>query len=87
MAEHPQYTVQFLDSGREPKCPPNPDYPEGIFVDSGERPACRMDLPYPAPRCGAMVVACTRCGVKVALTVAGRPDDPHAVMVPCKTIQ
>lgn len=83
------HEVKFLDSGREPQVAPNPDYPKGIDLDSTEGAAvqsCKVMLPYPAPRCGLMAVTCKRCGLKVAATVAGRPDDPRSVRMPCKTI-
>lgn len=79
-------SVEFLDAGREPQCAPNPDYPKGIDIDisQGMPDACIAELPYPAPRCGAMIVRCGECGASVALTVAGRPDDPRTVKIPCK---
>ena len=80
--------IVFLDSGRSPKCPPNPKYPEGIVVDFsqgfGEVDRCIVDVPYPAPRCGAYHVHCKQCGLVVAMTVAGRVDDPRTVVLPCK---
>jgi hypothetical protein len=83
------YEVTFLDAEREPQEAPNPDYPEGIDLDATEGAtvqSCKVPLPYPAPRCGAMVVQCNRCGFRAAATVAGRPDDPRSVRIPCKTI-
>jgi hypothetical protein len=78
-------TVKFLDSGREPQNQPNPNYPSGVTVDlSGGRPFCATAIPYPAPRCGVMMVTCSECGYKVGVTVAGRIDDPHTVKLPCK---
>ncbi len=78
--------VTFLDSGREPQCPPNPDFPMGKDADLsfGAEATCTAGLPYPAPRCGAMVVECETCGIRVAVTVAGRPDDPRSVKIGCK---
>jgi hypothetical protein len=84
-----RHEVTFLDSGREPQEAPNPDYPEGIDLDPTEGApvqSCKVLLPYPAPRCGAMVVACKRCGFTLAATVAGRPDDPRSVRLPCKQV-
>lgn len=80
------FKVEFLDSGREPKCAPNPRYPSGMDVDlsHGATPVCVAQLPYPAPRCGAYVVECEKCGLRVGLTVAGRTDDPRTVKLPCK---
>lgn len=81
-----QFTIKWLDSGREPQCAPNPDYPNGKDVDvSGERRiACTVKLPYPARRIGAYIVRCGKCGFSIALTTAGRPDDPRSVKIPCK---
>lgn len=78
--------VTFLDSGRNPVCPPNPDYPDGIDVDisGGAQRTCVVKLPYPAPRCGAMFIECDRCGTTAYVTVAGRVDDPRTVKLACK---
>lgn len=78
--------VTWIDGGREPKCPPNPAYPDGIDVDAcrpGEQ-GCVAALPYPAKRCGAYAVECPVCGAKTVVTTAGRPDDPRTVRVACK---
>lgn len=78
--------VSFIDSGREPKCPPNPAYPNGQNIDLalGARTTCSVDLPYPAPRCGLMIVECETCRKRIALTVAGRVDDPRSVKIACE---
>jgi hypothetical protein len=77
--------VEFLNSGRSPQCQPNPSYPAGIDVDMsfGAEHTCTAKLPYPAPRCGTMVVRCSACGNSVWLTVAGRQDDPRTVKLGC----
>ena len=77
--------VEWIDRGREPQCPPNPDYPDGIDLDAtwaGQK-SCFTKLPYPAKRCGFYKVSCDRCGCVIAVTTAGRPDDPRSVKVPC----
>lgn len=80
-----RHYVEFLDSGRSPRCQPNPVYPEGCHVDlSGGSKSCVVALPYPAPRCGAMVVRCRTCGASAAATVAGRQDDPRSMAIACK---
>lgn len=81
-----RFDVQWLDSGREPQCPPNPEFPSGVVADLsfGGNPTCTVDLPYPAKRCGAYVVRCERCKRSAALTTAGRPDDPHTVILACR---
>jgi hypothetical protein len=78
--------VTFLDGGRSPRCQPNPAYPEGIDVDlsDGAAMTCMTTLPYPAPRCGLMLVVCKRCGFSAIVTVAGRQDDPRSAKLPCK---
>ena len=78
--------VMFLDSGREPKCAPNPYFPEGQNIDLslGASKTCAVELPYPAPRCGVMLAKCGKCGLSVGLTVAGRVDDPRTVKLGCK---
>ena len=77
--------VEWIDSGREPQCPPDPDYPDGIDVDGsgGQERTCFTELPYPAKRCGCWRVTCPTCGLVVAVTTAGRPDDPRSIKVPC----
>jgi len=85
------FVVTFIDSGREPQCKPDPRYPKGIDVDLREPdkraavyPHCCYGVPYPAPRCGIYSVKCEKCGLTVAITVAGRTDDPRSVTLPCK---
>lgn len=77
----------WRDSGREPRSPPNPDYPEGIDIvalsDPGA-PRCSVQLDYPAKRCGTWFLRCLRCGFTVAVTTAGRPDDPKSITVNCR---
>lgn len=79
--------VEWIDRCREPRCAPNPSYPNGIDVDSsfGAPATCSTDLPYPAKRCGLYVVTCEGCGIRVAVTTAGRPDDPRSLKVACVT--
>lgn len=79
-------TVKWFDAGLEPKCDPDPAYPNGINVDLAgpAKPTCSTALPYPARRIGHFLVTCERCGFSAAITTAGRPDDPCAVRVPCK---
>jgi hypothetical protein len=78
--------VGFIDSGREPQCPSNPDFPDGTEVDMshGAAKTCDVSLPYPAPRCGVLVMDCSKCGLRVGVTVAGRRDDPRIAKLACK---
>ena len=80
-----QFDIRWIDRGREPRNPPNPDYPDGIHVDVSRdsAPSCRADLPYPARRCGVYKVVCRRCGMSVAVTTAGRADDPRSLTMAC----
>lgn len=82
--------VYFIDAGREAQCKPDPKYPDGIHVDLRKTAAdwngksCTYNLQYPAPRCGIYKIVCKTCGYRAAITVAGRPDDPRTVQMPCK---
>ena len=83
------HDIRWIDAGREPQCPPDPAYPDGGDLDgsAGARQTCKVDLPYPAKRCGRYEVRCRDCGFAVAVTTAGRPDDPRSVTIPCKKDQ
>lgn len=79
--------VFFLDSGLEPQNKADPKYLNGMEVDLREHALqkyCCRNLPYPAPRCGVYSIKCRVCGLVIALTVAGRADDPRSVTLPCK---
>lgn len=78
------HKVKWIDAGCEPQCPPNPNYPDGIdIVETKGANTCKVDLPYPAMRCGAYQVTCRACGRKISVTTAGRPDDPKSVTMQC----
>lgn len=85
-----KFKVEWHDGGREPQCPPDPAFPNGKDLDGITEhlqpgwPTCKVELPYPAKRCGAYMVECTVCGTMIAVTTAGRPDDPKSVVMPCK---
>jgi hypothetical protein len=83
MARH---KVVWQDAGREPKCAPNPAFPNGIDIDvsGGAERTCTVALEHPARRCGHYLVRCKVCGASVACTTAGRPDDPRSVKMKCK---
>lgn len=76
----------WVDSGREPKCAPNPAYPFGVDIDAAcqTTDACKLSLLYPAPRIGYHVVECSRCRQTCVITTAGRSDDPRSVRIPCQ---
>ncbi len=77
--------IEWHDGGREPRCKPNPKYPNGIDLDNTEGAAvtCKVALPYPAKRCGVYIVECSTCGLRVGVTAAGRPDDPRSIKLAC----
>ena len=86
MAMSDQFTIYWIDSGREPQCAPNPAFPNGVDLDFYSKrvvQTCKVPLPYPARRCGAYAVRCLLCGYSVYVTTAGRPDDPRSVVLPC----
>lgn len=79
--------VEFLDSGREPQEKPDPKFPDGRDISllrHALQKGCCSNVPYPAPRSGMYRITCRTCGLRVAVTVAGRADDPRTVMLPCK---
>lgn len=81
------HLIEFIPSGRgKAQCPPNPEYPNGIDVNAAGRAeaSCKVNLPYPAPECGLYRVGCNQCEMSVAVTAAGRPDDPRSVTMPCQ---
>lgn len=64
---------------------PESRLPEGCHIDATEgQTGCSVDLPYPAPECGVWIVRCAACGMSVAITAAGRSDDPRSAHIPCK---
>jgi len=81
--------VTFLSHNRQPRCAPNPVYPEGIDVDlsKGAKASCMTALPYPAECCGAWLIVCRACSQHYVVTAAGRPDDPRTVRLPCEAEQ
>lgn len=78
--------IEWIDGKREPQCAPDPAYPDGKDTDcsDGASKTCTATLPHPAPRCGYYVVRCEECSMSVAITTAGRPDDPRSVKMACK---
>lgn len=82
-----QFNVTWRGTGRKAQCAPNPRYPDGIDLDvSNGAVSCKARVPYPAPECGTYIVECLGCGLRVAITAAGRPDDPRSVTMPCKAV-
>lgn len=77
--------IEWLDKGVEPRCAPNPEFPNGRDIDlsDGAERTCSADLPYPARRCGLYVIECEECLLRVGITTAGRVDDPKSVKFAC----
>ena len=82
-----RFLVDWVDGHRETATPPDPTYPDGCAIDVAlDAPrACRLQLAWPAQRCGQWVITCRDCGFAIALATAGRPDDPRTVRMPCRT--
>jgi hypothetical protein len=85
VSQRGSFDVQWIDRGREPQCKPNPEFPNGIDLDcsAGAKRACLATLPYPAKRCGVYAIECKVCGKTVAVTTAGRLDDPRSIKIAC----
>lgn len=81
----PQFKVEWIDRGREPQCPSDAAYPNGkdLRLEDNATRHCVASLPYPAKRCGVYVVECQKCGLRIGVTTAGRPDDPRSVEIAC----
>lgn len=81
-----RHSVEWRPSGRgKAQCEPDPRFPKGVVLNAckdTEVVNCEVTLPYPAPECGFWIIRCQRCSVSVAVTAAGRPDDPVMVKVP-----
>lgn len=84
----PNIHIEWIDARREPSVPPNPSYPNGMDIDGSDGAAatCEVALPYPAARCGAYIIDCETCGLKVVVTTAGRADDPRSIKLACKML-
>lgn len=81
-------TVTFVPSGRgKARCPADPDFPYGKALDMcNGAPGEWVELPYPAPECGMFVIAGAQIE-SVAVTAAGRADDPTKVKLPYRNAQ
>ena len=88
MTAKPRGTItieRYDDPDKRPKVTPNPAFPCGVILDvsDGAEPNCDVALPYPARGIGAYRVRCDTCGLSCLVTVAGRPDDPAMIIMPC----
>jgi hypothetical protein len=86
MSDESKHKIVFQPSGRgKAQCAPDPDYPHGKAMPKlpfGQR-QCYVELPYPAPECGYWMVTCEECKCAIAITAAGRTDDPISFYMPC----
>lgn len=81
-----RFSVVWHDHGCEPECQPDPNYPDGKDVVAVLNPiakTCKVALDCPAKRCGHYLLQCFECGTRVAVTTAGRPDDPRSLTLEC----
>jgi hypothetical protein len=79
-------TAKWFGTGRPPRCPADPEFPNGLDVDlSRGAPACEVRLRYPATSTGQWLIGCDVCGFLGVVTAAGRRDDPRSVKVACLT--
>ena len=80
------HKIEWVDGHAKATQKPNPKYPAGIDLDvsDGAVIACKIKLPYPAKGIGAYIVECDECGIRVACTTAGRPDDPRSIKMACR---
>ena len=80
------HRITWIDGKAEPRNKPNPRYPFGIDLDmaKGAERACQIALPYPAKRIGYYDIECETCGLRVAISTAGRVDDPRSARVACR---
>jgi hypothetical protein len=78
-------SVEFVPSGRgKAQCTSDPRWPNGIDIDAAkDGPGCKVKLPHPAPECGYFLIICSECHATVAITAAGRLDDPRSIVIPC----
>lgn len=82
------FKIEWIDRGRDPQCPPDPDFPDGKDIPAMlPGPSCGVKLPYPAKRCGVYIIECSVCGIRVAITTVGRRDDPRSVSINCRPTQ
>ena len=80
-----RHYVEFIASGRgKARCAPDPNFPNGKSLVKSGGFGCVVNLPYPAPECGIWKVLCSDCGSRVAITCAGRADDPTCFQMNCK---
>lgn len=85
-AAESRFLIDWADGHRVSTYPADPAFPSGCSIDVALDAvrACRVELPYPASRCGMWVVTCRRCDYSIALATTGRADDPSSARLPCR---
>lgn len=86
MTRKVEHKVTFHSTGERARCAPDPRYPIGIDTDltNGATITCTIRVQYPAQCIGIHLIECVTCGMRVAVTAAGRPDDPREVRIACR---
>ena len=81
-----RHQVEWVDHKKKSTTPAHARYLDGIDVNAsgGAAATCKIDLPYPAKGLGLYRIVCLDCGFTIAVTTAGRADDPRSVRIPCK---
>jgi hypothetical protein len=81
-----QFLVDWVDLHRSSDAPADPAFPAGSPIDVAldALRACRIELPWPAERCGIWLVTCQKCGLYIRLKTTGKADDPNSLRVACR---
>lgn len=88
VVNHPKFEITWLKRAERATQKPNPEYPNGMIANlsGGAVQACQVNLEYPAPCPGTHLIHCKLCDVNVAITAAGRVDDPVVAIIACAGI-
>lgn len=68
-----RFLVDWVDQHRSSTSPADPTYPNGVAIDVAlDAPkACRVQLSYPAERCGLYVITCRVCALQCQGSLSG----------------
>jgi hypothetical protein len=85
---HAKFEVSWLKRADRSTQKPDPAYPNGVIANlsKGAVQVCQVNLQYPAPCPGTHFIRCKLCGITVAVTAAGRVDDPTVAVIACAGI-
>jgi hypothetical protein len=81
------FEISWIWRSRLPaKCKPDENYPYGKATDMSApgKPFCEVEFKYPAPGVGTWIARCKTCDFTMAVTAAGRADDPTKVRWACE---